>query len=45
METLRQVMDTFEAALPELNSEAGMQWLQAHIDVLLAQEHDIGGQS
>jgi len=45
METLRQVMDTFEAALPELNSDAGMQWLQAHIDVLLAQEHDVGGQS
>ena len=45
METLRQIMDTLEAALPELNSDAGLEWLQAHVDVLLAQEHDIDGQS
>ena len=44
-ETVRQIMDTFEAALPELNSEVGLQWLQAHVEVLLAQEHDIEGQS
>ena len=44
-ETLRQIMDTFEAALPELNSGAGLQWLQTHVDVLVAQEHDIDGQS
>jgi hypothetical protein len=40
-ETLRQIIDTFEAVLPELNSGAGLQWLQTHVDVLLAQEHDI----
>lgn len=44
-ETVRQIMDTFEAALPELNSEVGLQWLQAHVEVLLAQEHDIEGQN
>ena len=44
-ETVRQIMDTFEAALPELNSEVGLQWLQAHVEVLLAQEHDIEVQS
>jgi hypothetical protein len=38
-------MDTFAAALPELNSDAGLEWLQAHVDVLLAQEHDIDGKS
>ncbi|MGQ9349047.1 hypothetical protein [Mycolicibacterium gilvum] len=30
-ETLRQIMDTFEAALPELNSQVGLQWLQTHV--------------
>lgn len=40
-ETLRQIMDMFEAVVPELNSDYGLQWLQAQVDVLLAEEHGI----
>lgn len=34
IETLRQIMDTFETILPELNSSCGLQWVQTQVDAV-----------